>query len=81
MKNARHPQMQMTSALNSADFTSAQNLSKYAKKVMSRTMTNAVEQGFTLETKAGQVFLRNRYGMQKAFDSVEAVSRFMGGVR
>lgn len=79
MKNARLATNDKPSAPNSLDFTTAQNLSKYSRKVLSRTMADASTAGFSVTTHHGQVFVISQYGLQKAFANVEAAQQWLGG--
>jgi hypothetical protein len=81
MKNARHPQMQMTSALNSLNSNStAQNLSKYAQKVLQRAVAGAAGAGFNVEIQTGRVFIVSPYGLKKAFSTVDDAAKYLGGL-
>jgi hypothetical protein len=80
MKNARHPQMQMTSAPNSLNSTTAQNLSKYQAKVLNRAATAATCAGYNVEIQTGRVFIVSPYGLKKAFSTLDDATKYLGGL-
>jgi hypothetical protein len=71
----------MTSAPNSLySNTAAQNLSKYARKVLQRTLVGASTVGYSVAVQSGQVFVVSPYGLRKAFSTVEAATKYLGGL-
>jgi hypothetical protein len=80
MKNARHPQMQMTSAPNGLDSTTAQNLSKYQSKLLARTAEAVSLAGYSVMAQNGQFYVLNSWGLRKAFSSMDAARIYLGGL-
>jgi hypothetical protein len=70
----------MTSAPNSLNSTTAQNLSKYAHKILKRSAISAAEAGFSVSTHHGQVFVISQYGLKKAFSTLDDATKYLGGL-
>jgi hypothetical protein len=80
MKNARHPQMQMTSALGSLNSNStAQNLSRYAHKKIEQACLELSESGYTIEIGSAGPVLVSPYGLRKQVQSLREAVDFVGG--
>jgi ribulose-5-phosphate 4-epimerase/fuculose-1-phosphate aldolase len=81
MKKPATHVMQMTGPnTHSPDYKVAQNLSKYARKVLQRTVVGASTAGYSVAVQSGQIFVVSPYGLKKAFSTVEAATKYLGGM-
>ena len=79
-KPATHSKMTGSQTHSHDSTATAQNLSKYARKVLHRTMVGVSTAGYSVAVQSGQIFVVSPYGMQKACSTVAEAIEYLGGL-